>query len=129
MCVPVLGPDLSFFKELKAQQARRAEAVMSTWADDEQRRLALCLGECLQKQWGWKTPYFIPSDQTRAVLGGPDAWTYMELDLADAYKEFEEQLGKKLPSPFWESAIDWGNKNGCFGDLVRKIAEQLRADG
>jgi len=127
MGVPRLGPDLSFFKELKAQQAGRTEAVMSTWPDAEQRRVALCLGECLQKQWGWNKPYFIPSDQTRAVIGGPDAWVYMEMDLADAYREFEDQLGREFSAAFWEAAVVWENKDACFGGLVRKIVEQLRA--
>ncbi len=98
---------------------------MSAWTDEHERHVALSLGECLQRQWAWKTPYFIPSDRTVAVLGGPDSWTYFEMDLADAFKEFEEQLGRRMKAGFWEKAVDWNDRNGCFGDLVRKVSAEL----
>ncbi len=123
----MFGPDLSFFKELEAQQAARTEEVMAAWTDERERRVALCLGGCLQKQWAWKTPYFIPSDRTVAVIGGPDSWTYFEMDLADAFKEFEEQLGQRMREGFWEKVIDWNDKNCCFGDLVRNLTAELKA--
>ncbi len=34
MGVPVLGPDLSFFRDLEAQQAARTEEVMALWGDE-----------------------------------------------------------------------------------------------
>jgi hypothetical protein len=125
--VPLLGPDLSFFKELEAQQATRTEEVMAAWTDERERRVALSLGECLHKQWAWKKPYFIPSDRTVAVIGGPDSWTYFEMDLADVFKEFEEQLGQRMKAGFWEEVIDWDDRNGCFGQVVRKLTAELRA--
>ncbi len=99
---------------------------MTAWTDERERRVALSLGECLQKQWAWKQPYFIPSDRTVAVIGGPDPWTYFEMDLADAFKELEEQLGQKMESGFWEKAIDWNDRNSCLGDLVRKVTAELK---
>jgi hypothetical protein len=86
ICIPLFGPDLSFFRELAAQQAARTEEVMAAWTDERERHVALSLGECLQKQWGWKTPYFIPSDRTVAVIGGPDSWGFFEMDLANAQR-------------------------------------------
>ncbi len=41
-------------------------------------------------------------------------------------KEFEEQLGQKMKAEFWEKAIDWNDRNGCFGDLVRKLTAELK---
>lgn len=124
--VPLLGPDLSFFKELEAQQAARTAEVLTAWTDERERRLALSLGQCFQKHWGWKTPYFIPGDRTAAMVGGPDSWTYLEMDLADAFKEFEEQLGKRMKPGFWEALIDWNDRNGCLGELVRKLSAELK---
>jgi hypothetical protein len=120
-----LGPDLSFFEDLAAQQAGRTDTLVAAWSDERERQVALALGQCLQANWGWKTPYFIPADQTLAVLGGPDAGSYLELDLADGFRLLEEQLGNTMPAGFWETAIDWGDKNGCFGDLVRRIIAAL----
>ncbi len=99
---------------------------MTAWTDERERRVALSLGECLQKQWAWKTPYFLPSDRIVAVIGGPDFWTYFEMDLADAFKDFEEQLGQRMETGFWEKVIDWNDRNGCFEELVRKLTAELR---
>jgi len=78
MKVTVLKPDLSFLKDLQRQQAARIEEVMAAWGDERERNVALSLGDCLQKQFGWKTPYFIPADRTMAVVCGPDFWAYFE---------------------------------------------------
>ena len=123
---PLLGPDVSFFKKLEAQQAARTEEVMTGWTDERERRVALSLGTCLQRDWGWKTPYFIPGDSMVAVIGGPDPWTYFEMDLADAFKAYEEQLGQRMEAGFWEAVIDWNDRHDCFGELVGKLTAQLR---
>ena len=127
MGIPLLGPDLSFFKELEAQQAARTEQVMSAWNNERERRVALSLGQCLQKQYGWKNPHFIPADQTMAVVSGPDPWTFLEMDLTYIFQEFEEQLGQRMRAGFWEVVIDWDDKDGCFGELVCKITAELTA--
>ena len=128
MGIPVLGPDLSFFKDLQQQQAARNEEVMAAWSDERERRVALSLGDCLQKQFGWKTPYFIPADRTMAVVCGPDFWAYFECDLADVFEEFNEQLGKSMKAGFWETVIDWNDRNACFGELVRKLTTELNPE-
>jgi len=127
MGIPALGPDLSFFKDLMQNQADRTEEVMAAWSDERERRVALSLGERLQKQWGWKKPYFIPADQMLAVVCGPDFWAYFESDLSDVFEEFNEQLGKRLKPEFWETLIDWNDKSVCFGELVHKLTAELLA--
>ena len=121
IAIPALGPDLSFFKDLEGQQAARTEEVMNAWIDPRERRLARSLGEALQRQGGWKTPYFMPDDSTMVMVCGPDVLAYLEIDLADVFAEFNEQLGKRMPGEKWEKLIDWNNGSGCFAELVRKL--------
>ena len=129
MGVPVLGPDLSFFRNLQRQQAARTEEVMTAWPDERERRVARSLGECLQQQWGWKVPYFIPADHTMAVICGPDFWAYFEFDLGNVFEEFNKQLGKRMKAGFWETVIDWDDNNAFFEELVRKLTAELIAQG
>jgi hypothetical protein len=126
MGFPGLGPDLSFFKGLEEQQAARTEEVMAAWSDEQERRVALSLGQILRKHWGWKQPYFLPVDQTMVVVCGPDSSAFFEMDLADIFEDFNEQLGTRLTAGFWEVVIDWNDRNGCFGELVRKITTELK---
>ena len=98
---------------------------MQGWKDERQRRVALSLGKCLQRQWGWKTPYFIPGDRAMTIMGGPEFGVYAELDLADVHAEFEVQLGTTMPPGFWDKALRWEDENWCFGDLVRDVAAGL----
>jgi len=127
--VPVLGPDLSFFTNLQRQQAARTEQVMAAWIDQRERRVALSLGECLQRQWGWRVPYFIPADHTMAVVCGPDFWAYFEFDLANVFEEFNKQLGTRMTAGFWETVIDWDDKSVSFEELVRKVTAELGTRG
>jgi hypothetical protein len=45
--------------------------------------------------------------------------------LADVFEEFNEQLGKDVKAGFWETVIDWNDRNACFGELVRKLTTEL----
>ena len=48
------------------------------------------------------------------------------MPMADAFREFEEQLGQTLKAGFWQSAVDWDDRNGCFREPVRKILAELK---
>jgi hypothetical protein len=128
MGLPGLGPDLSFFKELAEQQAARTEETMTAWSDEQERRIALSPGQILQKHWGWKKPYFLPVDHTMVVVCGPDSSAYFEIDLGDIFEDFNEQLGVSMKAGFWETVIDWNDRNACFGDLVRKLTTELNSE-
>ena len=117
---------MSFFKGLERRQAAPTEEVMAAWTDEEERRVALALGEALQRQWSWPKPYFLPEDRVIALIGGPEVGVFLELDLADAFEEFNEPLGVNRGREFWETVVDWSDKDGRLRELVRKITAELK---
>lgn len=100
---------------------------MAAWSDEQERRVALSLGQILEKYYGWKKPYFLPVDHTMVVVCGPDSSAYFEIDLGDIFEDFEKQLGVGMKAGFWEAVIDWNDRNSCFGELVRKLTAELNA--
>jgi hypothetical protein len=116
-----LGPDISFFKRLQAQQAARTEAQMAAWTDAKERQVVQVFGKCLCKAIGWKTPYFIPADSAVTVSYGPKFRSMEEFLFEEATREYEQRVGKRFRKRFWENSIDWNDKNVPFGELIRKV--------
>jgi hypothetical protein len=56
-----------------------------------------------------------------------DSSAYFEIDLADLFEDFNEQLGVRMKAGFWETVIDWNDRNASFGELVRKLTTELNA--
>lgn len=126
--IPPLGPSVAFFSQLEREQASRTQQVMVCWTSNQDRIIALKLGECLQTL-GWKTPFFIPPDQLLAVIGGPSFVTYVQQDLAYLLDEFSRQFGRQMESDYLRSVIDWSDSSVCFGDLVGRIQTALEGKG
>src|SRR5438093_4737062 len=66
-----LGPDLSFFRELRDLQGNRTRSVMALWPNWPARRLAFRLGALLRIAVRWPKPYFIPADHFGVAAYGP----------------------------------------------------------
>lgn len=122
-----LGPDVSFFSNLKKQQAARTESMMGAWTDAQERRVAESLGKYFQFELEWKMPWFIPGDMAIAVLGGPSFGVWSEVDLWDLFSEFDEQLGTDLGPEVWSKLVNWEDKRVTFGEVVRKAAGRVQA--
>ena len=122
--IPPLGPSVAFFNQLEHEQSSRTSQVMVHWGNNQERTIALRLGECLQTV-GWKTPFFIPADQLLAVIGGPSFVTYVQQDLAYLLDEFSRRFGRQMESDYLRSVIDWSDSSVCFGDLVGRIQTAL----
>jgi len=120
-----LGPDISFFKELKQLQASRTQDVMAAWSDEKQRNVALIFGGSISRQVGWKTPYFLPEDSATVIAYGPRFLMLEEFPWTAAVSDFEDQIGNKFENEFWEKVIDWNDKNATFGELINKVVEKL----
>lgn len=100
-----LGPDLSFFKELAAQQRSRSADLLNSWGGGERQRIATQMGTVLARRLGWPTPYFLPGDNLAVVAGGPRFNTIdRDLDVDDAIGELQERLGVTMPTAFWQGA-------------------------
>ena len=55
-----LGPDLSFFKKLKRQQADRVQGQMEVWGSGKRREIAEQLSQGFKREVGWPTSVFLP---------------------------------------------------------------------
>lgn len=55
-----LGPDISFFADLKKVQAARSLTEMEQWGGGERQKLAEAISAALAVQLGWKSAVFLP---------------------------------------------------------------------
>ena len=102
-----LGPDLSFFKELKAMQGLRSSAEMVAWGGGKRQRLAETISHILARRLDWKSQVFLPQDSVAVAFHGP------RFDFNDPESAFEEVLealnrdfGLAVPPAFWLAHSD-----------------------
>ena len=115
-----LGPDLSFFASLKAQQALRTEHALSAWQEAD-RPIALMVGRALMEDVGWPTPWFIPTDPFVVVANGPRYQEIDDLGVYTAFREIEEALGLRLSRQFWKAAFE-----DTVGGVVASLSRQSK---
>jgi hypothetical protein len=118
--VPGFGPDLSFFKDLRGQQAARTPDCMKAWTTAQEHELATIFGRAFQKGLRWPTPFFLPDDKLNAIFGGPK---FQSIDFGDAENvlaEVGQQLHTKLPKQFWRDT-----HVQTLGQLVAEVIEAL----
>ena len=109
-----LGPDLSFFKELKARQAARTAESMTEWGGGRRQALAEAISGILSKQLGWHSQVFLPQDAAAVAFHGP---RFDFTDPDSAFEEVLETLSRDfkvvVPRSFWESKAD-----ATLGELI-----------
>jgi hypothetical protein len=111
-----LGPDLSFFRELREQQAGRDEGLMAAWTDLEEREIALEMGRCFRDWLGWPSACFLPGDHFQVIAYGPRFQSTKDLGFDGAARTIEKRLGRTLPPEFWEQRMD-----SQFKDVVTAV--------
>lgn len=105
--LPLVGPDVPVFKDLKEQQAARTSDMMSAWGEELERLLlAECYGRMLSEWLEWKTPYFLPRDNIAVIAAGPVYRDIDELSFEQATLQLERLCGAKIPESFWEMKED-----------------------
>ena len=109
-----LGPDLSFFSELKARQGQRTPEDMEEWGGGRRQRVAEAISKVLARQLGWKTEFFVPQDSVAVAFHGP------RFDFNDPESAFEEVLevlardfNLKVAEAFWLKHSD-----STLGEMV-----------
>lgn len=117
-----LGPDISFFKDLKAHQASRTSDCMKMWGTKQELDLATIFGNAFQKWLRWPTPYFLPQDKLNTIVGGPKFDQIDSGELDDALVEIEQELHAQLPPEFWQKT-----RAQTLGELVVEVIETLKA--
>ena len=108
-----LGPDLSFFRDLKSLQASRSAEQMAIWSGGERQALAERIALHMQKGLKWPTAVFLPDDSWQVICNGPKFDIYDDFVALGAIVEFEDHYKVKVPRDFWE------NRDGAtFGEVV-----------
>lgn len=109
-----LGPDLSFFGRLGAQQKARSAALLDLWGGGARQQAACVIGAILARRLRWPGTCFLPDDAFVVVCGGPRFGVLdIDYDAEDAIGEIEEQLGVAMPAGFWE-----GTATQTLGEVV-----------
>lgn len=93
-----LGPDLSFFKELKAIQAARSENMIQIWGGGIRQEIAETIGEILSKRLGWASKVFLPGDHFYVVAHGPRFDQLDDYALEEAIEAIEEKYNITIPN-------------------------------
>lgn len=112
-----LGPDLSFFENLKLQQASRAIEQMNSWGGGHRQEIAETISGILHKRLRWSSDVFLPQDKFAVICRGPQFDSCEDFALEEAIEEMEKKLGVRIPVSFWS-----GLENACFGEIVDRIA-------
>jgi hypothetical protein len=117
-----LGPDLSFFKTLKATQAARHPDQIESWTDARQREIAAIFGEVLSRRQGWKSRVFLPQDSIAVVFHGPRFDFLDEGAVDEAIETVESKYRIKITKDFWH-----GKEMATLGEVVAAMAELSEA--
>jgi hypothetical protein len=111
-----LGPDLSFFKDLRSAQASRTRETIDAWGGHDRQLLATEVGIALAMQCGWPTPFFVPDDHIAVIVGGPMFAATDVTDVSNAIGAMEEIADVKMGAAFWEAS-----GSSTLGDLVDQL--------
>ena len=116
-----LGPDLSFLKQLSAQQESRTSELMDQWGGGTRQQVATQTSAILARHLRWPSTHFLPGDNLGVIASGPRFGIIdSDLDAEDAIANIEKQLGVSMPREFWQAA-----GSSTFGEVV----DQLLAAG
>jgi hypothetical protein len=115
-----LGPDLSFFKKLKQQQAERIPEQMEVWGSGKRREIAEKLAHGFKKEVRWPTSVFLPDDSFQVMCNGPAFGMLDDLGSIAVIQQFEECYGIRIPNSFWV-----GREHATFGEIVEALTGLL----
>jgi hypothetical protein len=117
-----LGPDLSFFKQLRHQQAERTREQMLVWGSGKQREIADQLAQGFQKELRWPNAVFLPGDSFQVICNGPAFGTIDDFGADTVIQKFEKHYGIRVPTSFWV-----GKERASFGEIVEALERLLAA--
>ena len=116
-----LGPDLSFFKRLAAQQKIRTSDLLDQWGGGARQQVATEVSAVFARKLRWSSKIFLPHDSVAVIAGGPRlGFIDGDVDVAEAIAAIEAQLGITMAESFWQNA-----GSHTLGEIV----DQLLAAG
>ena len=111
-----LGPDLSFFKMLKRQQADRVQSQMEVWGSGKRREIAELLAHGFMREVGWPTSVFLPDDSFQVMCNGPSFGMLDDMGSVAVIQQIEKHYGVRIPNSFWA-----GREHATFGEIVEAL--------
>jgi hypothetical protein len=117
-----IGPDLSFFRKLKEQQAARSPDAMSRWGGGVRQEVAERMAASLKNSLRWKTAVFLPEDSFRVICHGPSFDWGDEFALETAVDDLQSHYGFEIPVPFWN-----GLEAATFGEVVDAVVAHMQS--
>lgn len=111
-----LGPDTSFFKELRSAQAARSLALMDAWGGGERQALAMRIGVVFASHCRWPTPFFLPDDNAAVIAGGPRFESIEGGEVESAILAIEAIAGVTMDRAFWVTA-----SKSTLGQIVDQL--------
>jgi len=121
-----LGPDLSFFDDLKQRQAARSLDEMRVWGGGMRQAIAEFVSQEIGYRQRWSTAVFLPQDSLAVAMNGP---RYNEMDdfiHEDMLGVVNETYGIALPADYW-SDKPFGMTVGEFVDDIVRLKEDGRS--
>ena len=90
---------------------------MDSWPTNEEREIALVMGNHFRRSIGWKTEFFLPQDRFCVIAYGPRFQSMDGYDLfEDSVERIETDLRMGLSSDFWARTTEWS-----FYEVVREV--------
>ena len=110
-----LGPDLSFFRILKDQQASRSSTQMVAWGGGVRQEMAELMSGIVSRGLGWKSTVFLPEDCFSVICHGP-SFDSDDYTAVAAIAAVEQLYAITIPISFWVN-----KKHSSFGEIVDGI--------
>jgi hypothetical protein len=115
-----LGPDLSFFKAMRRQQASRVQSQMDVWGSGKEREIAELLSQAFRQEVRWPASVVLPGDSFQVMSHGPAFGMIDDLGSISAIKRLEKHYGIHIPNSFWA-----GREKSAFGEIVEALTGLL----
>jgi hypothetical protein len=112
-----LGPDLSFFRDLKALQAARKPGQMAAWGGGKRQAIAERIAGHMQRGLKWPTAVFLPEDSWQVICNGPKFDMFDDFVAVEAIDDFQDHYQINVPGDFWEN-----RDASTFGEVVDDLA-------
>jgi hypothetical protein len=119
-----LGPDLSFFSDLRREQASRSRDVLAMWsADVRRKKIARSLSAFLHLYVRWPGRYFRPDDQLAVCLYGPE---FLEIDNWST-EDFIDIATDRYGVVIDHTVLSW-HSGITLGEIVDELASRTPPD-
>jgi hypothetical protein len=114
-----LGPDLSFFRELKARQAARHPEAMHAWGGGLRQEIAERISRTLADRLRWKSTVFLPQDLIIVAFHGPRFDSLDDFIHEEILELVNDEYAAALPRGYWADKNESMTLGAFVDDVMR----------